>query len=89
MSMKWRAIAARPYAAVAPHRSFLNLSKRAVLRVARIPSVRILLQRKWPIWGKLLVKNKMRAEVGGGIYCLTHHPPLFRTSSSCDSASRL
>jgi hypothetical protein len=25
--------------------------------------VRRLLQRKWPIWGKLLLKNKMRAEV--------------------------
>jgi len=36
---------------------------RVVLRVARIPRVRILLQRKWPIWGKLLVKNKVRAEV--------------------------
>ena len=34
-----------------------------VLRFARIPKIRRVLQRKWPIWGKLLLKNKMRAEV--------------------------
>ena len=49
--------------AVAPHRAFVNLGRRVTVRIARIPKIRRLLQRKWPIWGKLLLKNKMRAEV--------------------------
>ena len=38
-----------------------RLSRGAPFR--RIPKIRRMLQRKWPIWGKLLLKNKMRAEV--------------------------
>ena len=49
--------------AVAPHRAFVKVGSRVVLRFARIPKIRRVLQRKWPIWGKLLLKNKMRAEV--------------------------
>ena len=49
--------------AFAPHRAFVNFARNVTLRVARIPRVRSLLRRKWPIWGRILLKNKMRAEV--------------------------
>ena len=38
--------------AVAPHRAFVKIGSRVVLRFARIPKIRRILQRKWPIWGK-------------------------------------
>ena len=49
--------------AVAPHRAFVTASTRVIVRIARVPRIRRILRRKWPIWGKLLLKNKMRAEV--------------------------
>ena len=56
----WSLLAA---GAVAPHRAFVKIGSRVVLRFARIPKIRRILQRKWPIWGKHLLRNKMRAEV--------------------------
>jgi len=56
----WSLLAA---GAVAPHRAFVKIGSHVVLRFARIPKIRRILQRKWPIWGKHLLRNKMRAEV--------------------------
>ena len=49
--------------AVAPHRAFVKAGSKIVVRLARIPKIRRTLQRKWPIWGKHLLRNKMRLEV--------------------------
>ena len=62
-SPHWRVGPSLAVGAVAPHRAFVKVGSRVVLRFARIPKIRRVLQRKWPIWGKLLLKNKMRAEV--------------------------
>tara|TARA_B110000977_G_scaffold191450_1_gene263589 strand:+ start:8553 stop:11024 length:2472 start_codon:yes stop_codon:yes gene_type:complete len=56
----WSLLAA---GAVAPHRAFVKMGSKVVVRLARIPKIRRLLRRKWPIWGKLLMRNKLRAEV--------------------------
>ena len=58
-----RAGACSPRARSRPHRAFVKIGSRVVPRFARIPKIRRILQRKWPIWGKHLLRNKMRAEV--------------------------